>query len=247
MRRYMRLALPLLGAGVLSAAILTGLPLGHNGTGRAYVAAGPVATSSPSATTERDLSVPVATEVTMPLVTVSADFTVMFSTVGELKQAADLVVDGEVVDVSYLDFNTCAYTKVTLKVAKCLKGAAAAGDKIVIAEVGGITTLKTIVGDKFGPMSEADAATKVKVQLDGAPLARVGDTCTYFLGKGSIGVLSGAYYVPVGAFQGRFVVEDGVSKRFVPADWETPKYTDLATTPSDLDKAIMSSPATAAE
>lgn len=247
MKRYKWLAISLVCACALCA---TGLMLLSSATGAAgdtYAQAGSSAVMSLSVASAQELPAAEATQATMPVVIASADFTAMYSSVTQLKQTAELIVEGEVVDVSYLDFNTSAYTEVTLMVAKCLKGDVSAGDKIAIAEIGGITTMKTIVGDKFGPMSEADAATKVKVQLDGAPLTRVGDECTYFLTKGVLGILPGTYYSPVGAFQGRFVAENGVAKRFVPADWENPKYTELATTPSDLDKAILSGGAGATE
>ena len=100
--------------------------------------------------------------------------------------------------------------------------------------------MATIVGDKFGPSTAEDANTKVKVQLEGAPLSQVGDQCTYFLGTGSIGVLAGTYYVSLGAFQGRFTIDQGMATRFVPADWQSPKYSALAMTSSALDQAVLS-------
>jgi hypothetical protein len=168
----------------------------------------------------------------------SADFAVGYSSIGQLKQAADLVVRGDVVDVSYLDFNSCAYTKVTLKVSKSFKGDAAEGDEITILEVGGITTMATIKGDKFGTPTKEDSETKVKVLLDGAPLTREGETCLYFLGQGSIGIVSGAYYVPMGAFQGRFKIDNGAAKRFVPSDWQGTKFTALAMDETAVDDTV---------
>lgn len=175
----------------------------------------------------------------VPAVILSADFAVGYSTLGQLRQAADVIVRGEVTDVSYLDFNSTAYTKVMLKVSKCLKGDIAAGDEITIMEVGGITSMATIKGDKFGPTTKQDADTKVSVQLDGAPLSRIGDKCIYFLGTGAIGVVPGTYYVPLGAFQGRFKIDNnGVAKRFVPTDWSGGKYTALSTAASSLEQTV---------
>jgi hypothetical protein len=178
------------------------------------------------------------TSVALPEVVMNADFAVGYSSIGQLKEAADLVVRGEVVDVSYLDFNSCAYTKVTLKVSKCFKGGAAEGDEITILEVGGVTTMATIKGDKFGTPTKEDSATKVKVLLDGAPLTREGETCLYFLGQGSIGIVSGDYYVPMGAFQGRFKIDNGAAKRFVPTDWQGGKYTALSVDESSVDNTV---------
>ena len=169
----------------------------------------------------------------------SADFAVVYANVGQLKKAADLIVRGEVTEVSYLDFNSTAYTRVTLKVSKCLKGDVAAGEEITIAEVGGVTSMATVKGDKFGAPTELDAKTEVTVLLDGAPLSEVGEECLYFLGTGSIGVVPGTYYVPLGAFQGRFKVDKDVAKRFVPADWAEGSYTELPIAESAIDQTVL--------
>jgi hypothetical protein len=169
-----------------------------------------------------------ANDAAMPQVLATADFATMYTSFKQLATAADLVVRGEVTEVSYLDFNTSAYTKVTLKVSESFKGAVKAGDSITILEVGGVTDMAVIKGDKFGVPTKEDAATKVEVLLDGAPLTEVGDKCLYFLGTGSIGVVPGTYYVPMGAFQGRFKSDSGVTKRFVPSDWDSARYTSLA-------------------
>ena len=174
----------------------------------------------------------------MAEVMLSADFAVGYTSVGQLKEAADLVVRGEVTNVSYLDFNTCAYTRVTLKVAKCFKGDAAAGDQITILEVGGVTTMASIKGDKFGVATKADAETKVKVLLDGAPLTQVGEECLYFLGQGKINIVPGTYYVPMGAFQGRFKIDNGTAKRFVPIDMQGGKISSLTMDEPAVDNTV---------
>jgi hypothetical protein len=177
-------------------------------------------------------------ETAEPLVVMTADFAVSYTSLAQLARAASTVVRGEVVDVSYLDFNSSAYTKVTLKVGKCLKGDIAADDEITILEVGGITTMAAVKGDKFGPTTKEDADTKVKMLLDGAPLTQAGEKCLYFLGKGNIGVVAGAYYVPMGCFQGQFKIDSGVAKRFVPADWKDSKYTSLAMDENTVDNSL---------
>jgi hypothetical protein len=172
-----------------------------------------------------------------PQVMMSADFAVSYTSVDQLKGAAAIIVRGEVTGVSYLDFNGAAYTKVTLKVGECLKGKVAPGDEITVAEIGGVTTMAAVKGDKFGEPTKEDADTKVKVLLEGAPLTQVGDKVLYFLGVGKIGVVPGTYYVPLGAYQGRFAIDDGVAKRFVPAD-ASDKYTSLAIDEKAVDSTI---------
>jgi hypothetical protein len=167
----------------------------------------------------------------------TADFAVGYTSIAQLTEAADVVVRGEVVAVSYLDFNTATHTKVTFRVDKCLKGGIAAGEEIAILEPGGITTMANIVGDKFGTPTKEQAETKVKVLLEGSPLSEVGETCLYFLGVGDIPIVPGTFYVPMGTFQGRFVIDDGVAKRFVPADFGS-KYTALPMDESAIDETV---------
>ncbi len=173
----------------------------------------------------------------LPEQILSCDFAVVYTSVGQLKSVSDLVVRGEVTDVSYLDFNTVVYTKLTLTVAKCFKGDAGVGDEVTILEPGGITTQAYVVGDKFGGPTKADTETKVKVLVDGAPLTQLGDTCLFFLGTGDISVVPGTYYVPMGSFQGRFKIDNGAAKRFVPADWGS-KYTSLSMDESTVDSTV---------
>ena len=73
----------------------------------------------------------------------------------------------------------------------------------------------------------------------GAPLTEVGDRCLYFLGKGSLGITRGTYYVALGAFQGRFVIRDSVAARYVPADWVEGNYTSLSIPADSIDKALL--------
>ena len=244
MRRHKRLIISsLLATAALAVVASIALLSGAGPDGNAGAASGS-STAAPNVLAQLPAASALpAGDTALPVVMASADFAAVYSSLDQLKQAADLIVRGEIVDISYLDFNSTAYTKVTFKVEKCLKGKADAGDTVAIAEVGGITSVATINGDKFGPSTEDDANTKVKVQLDGAPLSEVGDQCTYFLGTGSIGVLPGTYYVPLGAFQGRFAIDNGIAKRFVPADWQSASYTALSMTKNALDRAVLSAAA----
>ena len=224
MRRHKR-SLVLLLALVISALALTAAAVALPQTQTAAVA-----TQAPRAT-----QVGHSAEST---IIANADFAVTYTSLGQLKKAAGLVVRGEVTQVSYLDFNSTAYTELTFRVSRCLKGDAAVGDELTIVEVGGVTTMAAVNGDKFGAPTAQDADTQVSVLLDGAPLTEVGDRCLYFLGQGSIGVVPGTYYVPMGAFQGRFKVMDAVAQRFVPAGWGQ-DYTSLALDENAIDQAVL--------
>jgi hypothetical protein len=221
----------LIGIAVLAVAIVVSFLLIGADPATQKVDVGNMVTLAAAATSTTVVTEPMQEHI------LSADFAVGYTSVAQLEAAADLVVRGEVVAVSYLDFNTATQTKVTLKVNKCFKGGVAAGEEITILEPGGITTVANVVGDKFGAPTKEQAETKVKVLLDGAPLTQVGDKCLYFLGKGDVAVVSGAYYVPMGAFQGRFTIDDGVAKRFVPADFGA-KYTALPMDESAIDDTV---------
>ena len=234
MRRFHKMLAFVAAPVIVAAAIVLSVTLlgGHGATAtpETALAAAPLAAGTSASVADPSAA--------LQEVVMSADFAVGYSSVGQLKKAAALVVRGEVTDVSYVDFNTCAYTRVTFKVSKCFKGDVAVGDEITIMEVGGITTMASVKGDKFGATTREEANTKVKVLLDGAPLTQVGEECLYFLGTGDIGVVSGTYYVPMGAFQGRFEIDNGVAKRFVPADMQGTKFTALAMDEPTVDATL---------
>jgi hypothetical protein len=231
--------LPLVALAIVLSVTLAGAAAPSAAPEPAHTASISIAPGTPAQSSGAAAAMPTAAAVsTEPAVILSADFAVLYSSLAQLKDAADVVVRGQVTDVSYLDFNSTAYTEVTLAVTKCLKGDFAAGDEITIVEVGGVTTMATVEGDKFGSAPQADADTKVSVQLEGAPLTQVGDKCVYFLGTGTIGVVPGTYYVPLGAFQGRFKVDNGVAKRFVPSDWQSGKYTALPIAAAAVDQTV---------
>lgn len=242
MKMYKKLIIALLALVVLAIVLsvtLSGMAAPSAGPTAAQAAGATNAPGTEAAQPAASAAMPTAAAVSAaPTVIVNADFAVLYSSLAQLKDAADLIVRGQVTDVSYLDFNSTAYTAVTLAVSKCFKGDVAAGDEITIVEVGGVTTMATVEGDKFGPTTQADENTKVSVQLEGAPLTQVGDKCVYFLGTGTIGVVPGTYYVPLGSFQGRFKVDNGVAKRFVPSDWQSNKYTALPIADTAIDQTV---------
>jgi hypothetical protein len=169
------------------------------------------------------------------------DFAVLYRSVTQLKQASDVVVRGAVTAVSYLERDSSPMTRVTLKVARCLKGDVKAGDELTIIEGGGIISRASLVGDKFGAPTKVDYDTKVKILMDGAPLTEVGDRCLYFLGVDDVRLVPGVSYCPIGCFQGRFIIHDGVAERFVPASPEEmgSEYTSLAMDEAAIDDTIM--------
>jgi hypothetical protein len=239
MKRHKTRIIPLLALLALATALSVAAGLATGVVVEPYTApaahASGVAVAQGRSTADQAEAEPVA----RPVVTMSADMAVLYTSVDQLTKAADLVVRGEVTRVSYVDFNTSVHTIVTFRVSRCLKGDVAEGDEITIAEVGGVTSMATINGDKFGRPTEPDAKTMVRVQLEGAPLTEAGEECLYFLDRGSIGVVPGVYYVPLGAFQGRFKIEDAVAERFVPVDWQDGKYTALRMGEGDIDQTVL--------
>jgi hypothetical protein len=238
MKRHKKLIVALLGMAALAIILSITLSAGAAPSVSPAPAQAAMASATPAAATAPVETAQSAAAPAIPTVIMSADFSVVYSTLTQLSHAADIIVRGEIVDISYLDFDSTAYTRVTLEVSRCLKGDLAAGAQITIVEVGGITSLATIKGDKFGTPTQQDADTKVSVQLEGAPLAQVGDKCVYFLGTGSIGVVPGTYYVPLGAFQGRFNIANGLAKRFVPSDWQGNRYTSLSIADTTFDQKV---------
>lgn len=132
----------------------------------------------------------------------------------------------------------------TLEVTKSWGAGVKKGDRITVAEVGGITTLATIKRGSGraepGSITSEDEQTKVQELIEGAPLAKVGDEAVYFLGKGEIGVVPGEYYVPLGTYQGKFNVTGGDAQRFVPKN--APAFPSLKMGVSVLDSEITAAP-----
>lgn len=198
-----------------------------------------------------------------PIITMSsqADFSMSYDNLNDLVQAANVIIEGEVINVSYFDHNTITYTKALVKVTKSYTANAKEGDVLTFANEGGITTKAAMIrysGNKFNqPITKADESTKVEVGgIDGAPLTKVGEKVVYFaVGSGNFFLrgldgsfeaadspnrIPGTFYGSVGAYQGKFTINpDGTVERYVPKEDEgIGKYTSLKMTKADFDQQL---------
>ncbi|QAT39767.1 hypothetical protein [Clostridium sp. JN-9] len=136
---------------------------------------------------------------------------------------AEIVIEGEVLDVSYFDYNGIPRTKSQVKVTKSYNNNAKDGDVLTIIESGGITTKEKIIkytgaADKFGiKPTDEDKNIKVKYSLGGSETMKPKDKILIF-GKQSDGNfynLAEKYYVVLGSYLGKFNIKDNKIQRFV--------------------------------
>ncbi len=179
-----------------------------------------------------------------PLKTVinSADFDRIYTNLDQLVRDADVIVEGKVIGVSYFDFNTETNTKVLLKVTKSYTPNAKEGDILTFADIGGITTEAAIIrsnNNKFNqPIGKAEENTKVQVLFDGVPLTKVGENVLYFAAAGTINMLPEKHYIPLGAFQWKFMINGDSIERYAPKDMQPPLYSSLKMNKADFEQKL---------
>jgi hypothetical protein len=183
---------------------------------------------------------------TMPTVSAfaAADWAFLYFSIDRLARDAAIIVRGKVTDVSYfdrvLDGANTTYTKVTLDVTESLKGGLAKGRTLTFIEIGGVTT-QAANSKEFGiTPSQSDEKKKVRVLFFGAPLPEIGEDIVYFAARGDLGQIHGigTYYVPVGAFQGAFVVTDGMAARYVPKSMVSDEFGTLRMSVVELEEKV---------
>ncbi len=179
-----------------------------------------------------------------PLETVinNADFDRMYTNLDQLVRDADVIVEGQVIETSYFDFNTETNTKVLLKVTKSYTPNIKEGDILTFVDLGGITTEAAIIrsnNNKFNqPIGEAEENTKVQVLFDGVPLTKVGEHVLYFAAAGTINMLPEKHYIPLGAFQGKFTISGDSIERYAPKDMQSPRYSSLKMNKADFEQKL---------
>jgi hypothetical protein len=177
----------------------------------------------------------------------SPDFDVVYTGIPQLAKAAHLIVQGTASDVSYFDSNGVTYTKVILAVSKVLKGNVTPGSKVVVIEIGGVTTEAAMIREddsaKSASITPEQEATKVDVLFGGAPLTEEGDNVIYFGTEGDIRFdntvnIEGVYFQPVGAFQGKFGVTNGIAERYLSPTLAGSAYRALRTGPGTIGSQV---------
>lgn len=140
----------------------------------------------------------------------NADFAKNYNSIEDLSKDADIIIQGVVLNVSYFDYNIETYTKSQVKVTKSYSKNIKEGDVLTFAEIGGITTQKNFVkalskkSAKFSPYVEHATDKPIKRVFCGADVMQPNQQVLLFATKSNI--LSGNPYVPLGAFQGKFLI-----------------------------------------
>ena len=178
-----------------------------------------------------------------PMITMSsnADMAVFYTSLNDLVQTADVIIEGVVTNVSYFEFNTITNTRALVRVTKSYTSNAKEGDVLTFVDPGGITTEAAMIrysGNKFNrPIGKAEENTKVQVLLNGAPLTKVGEKVVYFAKKSVL--FQPDMYVSIGAYQGKFTISsDGTAQRYVPKGDESSRYNSLKMTKAKFDQQL---------
>ncbi len=174
--------------------------------------------------------------------TLDPDMYVSYTDINQLVKNADFIVEGKVTDVSYFDFNTATNTTLSIEVTKSYNSNIKNGQILTFVEPGGITTKAALInysGNKFNePIGETEKNTKVQVLIAGAPLTKINENVLLFAKEGTLNALPQKYYVSIGAFQGKFIINGDSIGRYVPKGMELGKYSSLNMSKADFDQKL---------
>lgn len=150
----------------------------------------------------------------------------------------DLIVRGKVLRTEYVYSHESAWTICTVRVLESWNPDVVQGETITVVDYGGVTSLANLKRDsgagnladsankkrdtdntRNNAIPSADEAAAVTMTFAGEPLAKSGDEAVYFLSReDTMAIMPGTFYVPVGAYQGKFLIKHGVARRHVPRD-----------------------------
>ncbi|MCJ7689434.1 MAG: hypothetical protein MUO60_08965 [Clostridiaceae bacterium] len=172
--------------------------------------------SSKSADNKGIINSNIDNNTSISIVKTTANITKLYDTVDKLKLDADIIIEGEVLDLSYFDRKEATFTKSLIKVTRSYNGNAKAGDIINLVEAGGITTQDAInkyshYEEKFGKLSNTEReeakVKKVKVEFDIATTVQKGEEIFLFA-KNEKDFFGEDVYFPLGTYQGKFLIKD---------------------------------------
>lgn len=154
----------------------------------------------------------------------------------------DVIIRGKVLDTANIYSHENAWTKCTVRVLKSWSPSVSVGDVITVVDYGGIASLADLkrdaqAGDLDDPdnlkrdpdeprnnsIAASDETSEVVLSYAGEPLATAGSEAIYFLSEETkMQLVPGTFYVPLGAYQGKFIINQGVARRHVPRDQGQP-------------------------
>lgn len=167
---------------------------------------------------------------------VSAYFKQTYNSIEELINVAEIIIEGEVLETSSFEHNRSIYTKSLIKVTKSYNQNVMLGDNITFVEIGGITTKGEISKNTFGKVKvkKEDLDTPVEVVFNKMPVMKKKEKVLIFgVSPASNDLLPEKYFFPVGSYQGKFNINQGIVKRFVPKE-EVDIYNSLEISQKEL-------------
>lgn len=177
----------------------------------------------------------------------NAEFGIIYDGLDKMIADSQFIIEGDVTDTSYFDFNTITYTKSHVKVTKILYGNINKGDVLTFTEAGGITTQAAVIKSsgadrKFGTKTtEKDKSTKVKYLFCGSETMKQNDKVLLFGVEDDFGYVPPGekYYLPIGDFQGKFYIKGSKVERNTGNSFKDHKsYLSLNKNKTQLEKEI---------
>jgi hypothetical protein len=157
-----------------------------------------------------------------------ADFARGYFSIEDLVRDSDIIIEGQVLGTKYFDNNATTHTEAKVYVMKSYSSKVKQGEVLTYIDNGGITTQYNVIKgadmeNKFTITSqELEAAKKQYVRrlINGAPYVQPGEKVFLFVREetGFYKSITGKQYCTVGAYQGKFIVHDGIAERYVSKD-----------------------------
>ncbi len=139
-----------------------------------------------------------------------------FESVEQLVERSEIVIQGEVISNEYIDYDDIPFTISTVKILDIIsedKDEFTIGDTIKVVQTGGLYVQKDVGGDEkiFTTEEQKEEFKKnegktIEITANDAPVIKKSNEAVLFLTDYD-GPLGTDLYVPIGDYQGRFIVE----------------------------------------
>ncbi|MCJ7689436.1 MAG: hypothetical protein MUO60_08975 [Clostridiaceae bacterium] len=183
----------------------------------------------------------------MKIVSSTANSTKLYRSLEELVKESDMIIEGEVLGISYFDNNTATWTKSKVKVIKSYNNKAKEGDILTFVEAGGITTQYNIIkynhiDEKFNMSNEEiekAKSLKVKTLFQDAPYMQPNEKVFLFSKDETdfFGSTTEKYYAILGCYQGKFTILGETAERYMQQGYGD-VFPSLKMSKKDMDKRI---------
>lgn len=182
----------------------------------------------------------------MEKIQINSDISKFYNNINDLIIGANIIIEGNVVDTSIFKFNNQIFTKSKIEIIKDYNGQFEKGTIITFVEVGGITTKDNLIVEDYNKNFEqgpapTDQSNQMVEIVSGVPVMKKNEMVLIFGVKPTtqlyLNEVQEGYYLPLGAFQGKFIIDGNYIERPVPKD-DNGLYSPLKITKEELENKI---------